>query len=103
MIVLTPQEIARRLKKSVRWVYTHARELGAAKIGGSWIFTQEGLDDAIQRGQEMAWDAHASRQKASSLISNQKGCCRLGKREAKRIAVWREKAAQRHGLDDLLY
>ena len=48
--LLQPKEIASRLQKSLGWVYAHAGELGASKIGGSYIFTEEGLEDAIQRG-----------------------------------------------------
>lgn len=47
MILLTPQDVSKLLNRSSRWVYDHARELGAARIGKVWIFTREGLENAI--------------------------------------------------------
>lgn len=52
-IILPSSGVAELLHKSLRWVYLHAAELGAARIGGSWIFTEEGLRDALQRARGM--------------------------------------------------
>ena len=51
---LTPQEVADIFKKSNKWVYKYAADLNGSYIGGSLFFTQEGINDAIQRGQEVA-------------------------------------------------
>jgi hypothetical protein len=47
--ILSAKKVSSILNKSLKFVYTHAAELGGAKIGGSYIFTQEGLYDALQR------------------------------------------------------
>lgn len=47
-ICLTPKEIADLLGKSTSWVYDNASKLGGVKIGGSWIFTEEGLKAVLQ-------------------------------------------------------
>ena len=39
--ILTPEETAKYLKKSVSWVYKHAEELGGRKLGGSLFFPAE--------------------------------------------------------------
>ena len=44
MKILHPKQVAKTLGKSLRWTYNHAHELGAAKIGGAWLFTEEGLN-----------------------------------------------------------
>ena len=54
MEILTPKEVSKLLKKSVRWVYANGTDLGGVKIGGSWIFTQENFYDAIQRKKQVA-------------------------------------------------
>jgi hypothetical protein len=36
--IMTPEEVALFLRKSPSWVYKHARELGARKLGGSLFF-----------------------------------------------------------------
>lgn len=79
MIFLTPAEVAAKLKKSLRWVYNHAADLGAARIGKSLIFTEEGLIDAIQRGQEVEGVHHSQkRQKDHQAVHNQERGQRVG-------------------------
>jgi hypothetical protein len=58
MTVLDPKHISRLLNRSERWVYTHAHELGARRIGRTWIFTQEGLESAILRPENEEVDRH---------------------------------------------
>lgn len=48
-MVISPEEVAKLLGKSRSWVYGHAPELGASRIGASWIFTKEGLTEALQK------------------------------------------------------
>jgi hypothetical protein len=46
------KEVAKRLDKSLGWVYLNAMALGGTKIGGSWIFTEEGLENALLRQEQ---------------------------------------------------
>ena len=36
--IMTPEDVARFLKKSLSWVYKHWQELGGVKLGGSLLF-----------------------------------------------------------------
>jgi hypothetical protein len=36
--MMTPEEVARYLRKSPSWAYKHWRELGGVKLGGSLFF-----------------------------------------------------------------
>jgi hypothetical protein len=47
MKVIFPKDVAQQLHKSLQWVYRNAKVLGAARIEGSWIFTEESLEAAI--------------------------------------------------------
>jgi hypothetical protein len=64
-LILTPEVVAVRFDKSVKWVYKYAPELGGSKIGGSWFFTEGGLSDALQRGQLLAGSRNNKAQKGS--------------------------------------
>ena len=101
MTSLTPKEVSCLLNKSLRWVYSHGAELNGSLIGGTWIFTEEGLQNAIQTGQEVARRRKNRGQADSSKISflTEKRRCRMGTQREKE----REEAARRHGLDDLLH
>jgi hypothetical protein len=102
MEFISPKEVSGEIKKSVRWVYSHADQLGGVKIGGSWIFSKEGLKNAIQTKQKVAGSGNISGQKVSDTLQNQKGGDCLGKSNSRRIGAERREAAKRHGLDDLL-
>ena len=64
--VLKPADVAEYFGKSVKWVYRHSKELGASRIGGSIFFTWEGIEDAIQRGQDVARSRNGKREKDSA-------------------------------------
>ncbi|MCA1962234.1 MAG: hypothetical protein LDL33_15760 [Desulfomonile sp.] len=49
MTIIKPAEVAKRLDRSVRWVYAHAAELGGVRIGKAVFFTTEGLENAFQK------------------------------------------------------
>jgi len=68
--VLAPQEVARILNKSLRWVYKYGYDLGGVKIGGSWIFTKESLFNALQARKEMACSGYYPRAAVSKAFSN---------------------------------
>ncbi|UCF82166.1 MAG: helix-turn-helix domain-containing protein [Desulfobacteraceae bacterium] len=86
MKILDPKNVAERLGKSVRWVYSYAGELGAARIGGSWIFTEEGLQDAIQRKRgNMAEQGLFSGQTIHQTVQNQKRSPEMGKRKTQGV------------------
>jgi hypothetical protein len=97
MEVLTVKEVAQYLKASPSWVYGNAGELGASKIGGKLIFTKQGVDYAISRGQEVASNGNGKGQEAHKLTQNQKGRNGLGKRRAQEAEIWRGDES-RHGL-----
>jgi len=44
---MTPEEVARFLKKSASWVYKHWQELGGVKLGGSLFFPHK--EDLYER------------------------------------------------------
>jgi|SRR5208283_4286008 len=105
MTILQPEEIAVRLKKSKRWVYDHGAALGGRKIGGSWFFTEEGLEHAIlgqiektvARAGQMEWSATSVR------LRHQERSRGLGIGKAKGAAQGvRENDADRHGLGDFV-
>lgn len=99
---MNAREVASRLRRSEKWVYDHAGELGAAKIGGTLFFTERGLEDAIQRGQEVARGRHIRREKVPGVAVDKACGWRVGKPETQRTEEGRQDAAKRHGLDDLL-
>ena len=45
--ILTPEEVARYLNKSVSWVYKHWKILGGRKLGGSLFFPRK--DELYER------------------------------------------------------
>jgi hypothetical protein len=46
--IMTPEETARYLRKSLSWVYKHWQILGGVKLGGSILFpSQEELHERI--------------------------------------------------------
>ena len=101
--VLKPKDIADMLGKSVTWVYRNARELGASRIGGSWIFTQEGLEYALQRGQKLESDAPLQGQASQdNAVRDKKRSPRIRGGSKEGGSEKREEAAARHGLDDFL-
>jgi len=102
MDILTAKEISIRLKKSLKYVYGNAPVLGGVKIGGSWIFTQEGFENAIQRGISMAGQGYNPRPTVHKPSQNKKGCNRLGTLYAKRTQEERETLAERAGLANFL-
>ena len=74
--ILTPEETAKYLKKSVSWVYKHAEELGGRKLGGSLFFpAEEDLYEFIfckRKGVEVR--LHPERKTVhKDLVQNQKG------------------------------
>jgi hypothetical protein len=72
-------------KKSLRWIYDHAEELGGKKIGGSWIFTEEGLRDALQGKRQVESQSVLPGQAAHQAVQNQERGSGLGKQKAKGI------------------
>ena len=102
MEFISPRDISAQINKSIRWVYSHAHDLGGIKIGGSWIFTKEGFENAIQTKQKVASGGNIPGQKIPDPMQKQKGGHCLGKQNAKGIKAERREAAKRHGLDDLL-
>lgn len=103
--MLSAKEIANKLNKSVGWVYAHAAELGAVRIGGSWIFTERRLNHAILGCEEetVACSSDVGRETTSSHFPYKARGPVMGREEARRVAREREEAARRHGLIDILH
>lgn len=88
---------------SARWVYDHYTELGGFKIGGTIFFTEEGLIDAIQRGQAVARNSKIQRKKApNQTVSNKVSRLRVGTKEKEGSEESREGLAERAGLTEFL-
>ena len=87
---------------SLKFVYSNASDLGGVKIGGSWIFTQEGLENAISRRIQMAGKSNISGSTAHKLAHNKKGGYRLGKLKTKGAKEERKTLATRAGLAHFL-
>ena len=73
--ILTPEETAQYLKKSVSWVYKNAEILGGRKLGGSLFFpAEEDLYEYLfgkRKGVEVR--LHPKRQTAhKNMVQNQK-------------------------------
>ena len=88
MTVISAKDIANRLKVSLGWVYAHAPELGASRIGGKWIFTEEGLINAYKTGRELARSS-TDQQKYihKGRFRNKERSPRLGKKEEERSSI----------------
>jgi len=101
-VTVDPKVIASRLGKSLRWIYDHAGELGAVKIGRLWVFTEEGLKDALQRREtgSMERSGQTTRAKVLPRLSDKARGRSLGSRETERAGGGGE--ADRHGLRDIL-
>jgi len=83
--ILTPHQISTLLNKSIKWVYSNASSLGAVRIGGSWIFTEEGLNDAIKGAGYLDRPGHGARPiMHKTRLSNQDRGQRLGSIKAAR-------------------
>jgi hypothetical protein len=95
--ILSVDEVAKELEMSRSWVYRHAGELGASKIGGSWIFTKEGLRHALQRSRSLEGSSVYPGKKGLQRIQNQKRSQRLGSRDKKDELD----TLNRHGLADV--
>ena len=101
--ILNIQEIAQRFAKSERWVYNHALELGGFKIGGSWFFSEGGLEDAIQTKRwQVAGSGDGQRGTLKLSTGHKKKSRRMGSLRANKIESDRKDAARRHGLIDAL-
>lgn len=105
MTILTPNQIADTLNKSIRWNYDNGKALGGVRIGGSWFFTKEGLENAImgQSERNLERTSQISRKKISAGLSNQKGSQGLGATKTKRTArSGKDHDRNRHGLGGIL-
>lgn len=78
MEIITAEEVSKRMNKSRRWVYKHADELGAARIGKNLIFSQEALADALQGKRQMAGVCCPTGQATHSPDVNQKRSRKVG-------------------------
>jgi len=77
--ILRVRDLAIRLKKSAKWIYAHAEELGGTRVGRSWIFSEESVSNALL-GQErsLAGDRPVARTKIQKSVQNQTTGHRMG-------------------------
>jgi len=99
---LNAKEVANILRKSPRWVYRNATILGGKKIAGSYLFSEEGLKNAVQGRQEMAGKNHNHGKKVHGSNGNKKRGARMGDRKAKGDKTERRELASRAGFTDFL-
>ena len=92
--VLTSEEVASVLRRSRSWVLANAAALGASRIGGSWIFTKEGLNRALLRSRSMEIRQKDQRTTDKPVLRKQERSPRLGKRAAETI----REGLNRHGV-----
>lgn len=92
MTVISPTEVAIILKKSLSWVYAHASELGASRIGGSLIYTMEGIVHAFEEGKGLVNQGHESIDQRR--VHPRKHLKRLGTRAEETL----EERGRRHNL-----
>jgi len=72
--IMTPEEVARFLRKSPSWVYKHWRELGGRKLGGSLFFPgKESLYERLfSEGERVEARLHSQREKVHlPVLQNQ--------------------------------
>ena len=83
------KEIARRLGKSISWVYANGHHLGGAKIGGAWIFEEEEVQRAISRARrQMARNGHGGQAAKDKAVSHKKGRKKVGSRKKGGVEIW---------------
>ena len=101
--ILTPEEVARFLRKSTSWVYKNWQELGGRKLGGSLFFPgKENLYERIfSQGKGMEVRLHPQRNPTiQSRIQNQNfgQKSRSQKKGGLRKTETGDKDSNRHGL-----
>jgi hypothetical protein len=103
MEIMTPEEVARFLKKSTSWVYKNWQKLGGVKLGGSLLFPR--MEDLYEllfyQGERVALRLHPQRKTLhKQLVQDQKGGKKA--RSSKKGGVKESKDgfadSNRHGL-----
>jgi hypothetical protein len=102
--IMTPEEVALFLRKSVSWVYKHWQNLGGVKLGGSLIFpSMEDLYEYLFGKREgLPVRLHSERGEVhGSMVQNKKG--RSGSRGKKKGGGGKSEAgngrdADRHNI-----
>src|SRR5512139_920861 len=75
--IMTPEEVAQFLRKSISWVYKHRQALGGRKLKGSLFFpTKEDLYERLfHQGEGMEVRLHPQgTQKNRRLVQDKKRC-----------------------------
>ncbi len=103
LTIAEPAALAKVLGRSKRWVYDHAVELGGVKIGGTWIFTVQGLKNAVQRAWDMESASHKRSQEVQGGFQHAKRSRRVGgKNKVKARREGADSDPNRHGLARVL-
>jgi len=106
MKALKIKAVAELLDTSEGWVYNHAQELGGVKIGGKWLFTERGLENALQvqdkRGNQAQRNGTGQEGTIHTLRLSKTGRGnRMGSRDKETLEERRE-GVKRYNLDRLL-
>jgi hypothetical protein len=74
------KDLVKPLKKSLKWIYHHAEELGGTRIGRTWIFSEEAIRNALLgQGQTVvAGDRSMARTKVQESMQSQTASRRVG-------------------------
>jgi len=78
--LLSANDVAKVFDMSLRWVYTHYRDLGGTRIGRNIFFTEEGIQDALSSGKEMESRSHGRGYKEAEAIRYKDGGQNVGDR-----------------------
>jgi len=99
--IMTPEEVAQFLHKSVSWVYKNWRELGGVKLGGSLFFpSKEDLYERLfQKRQGLATGLHNKQSTPHPRLVRHQNQGKAGRSTKKKGAntPW-ESDPSRHGL-----
>jgi len=105
--ILSPREVAKIMGKSISWVYDHADELGAVRIGGSLIFTESRLkgvfDNAVSGEKWEVAGRYQDRQKTiSTELRHQKRGKKVGSRGKSQAEIYGTDPRS-HGIANLMF
>jgi len=97
MALLTPTEVAHRLRASPSWVYQHADELGAIHIHGLIRFKRKVIDEYLENSQGLDISVYLQTAKVQQVRIQNQSRDQKSPRKAK-VRSTRGQDANRHGL-----
>jgi hypothetical protein len=70
---------------SERWVYNHAEDLGARKIGGRLIWTEQGVRNAIKGGEDLPRNSEEKRGPVHQKVQDKSRGKKVGGSKKRRV------------------